>query len=548
MPAFPERTCLFSGVAVFLIIVAAGGCRVGPTRVERGVEGGILYVGNGAEPADLDPHVVTGVVEHHLLSSMFEGLCDLDPKELKPIPAAAESWDISPDRTVYTFTIRDGARWSNGDPLTAHDFVYSYRRILSPALASEYAYLLHCIRGARAFNEGETSDFGTVGVEALDDRTLRVTLENPTPYFLSMQIHYAWYPVHRETIERYGAMDERGTRWTRPGNHVSNGPFMLARWEPDRVVSVVPNPHYWDAATVRLNEIQFYPVDNDLTEELLFRVGRLHLTEQVPVHKIDVYQAEHPELLRIDPYLGTYFYRLNTTRPPFDDPRVRQAFSMALDRDDLVRNVVRAGRKPAYNLTPPNTAGYTCDAQAPYDPEAARQLLAEAGYPNGQGLPPVEILYNTSENHKLIAEAVQAMWRENLGVHVTLLNQEWKVYLDSMSNLDYQVVRSAWVGDVLDPVNFIECFTSGNGNNRTGWSSEKYDALVAASRSAATEDERYALLRQAEALLVEAAPIVPVYFYTRVYLRHPAVQGAPANLLGYYPWKRMYLGYEEDAP
>jgi len=520
------------------------GCHVARHET-AGADGRVLHVGNGAEPQDLDPHLVTGVPEHRLVSALFEGLVDVDPETLEPVPAVAESWTVSSHGTVYTFRLREDARWSNGDPVRAHDFVYAWKRILTPALGSEYAYMLHCMKNARAYNEGTLTDFGEVGAKALDDRTLEVTLNHPTPYFLSMQIHYTWYPVHRATIERYGQMDERGTRWTRAGNLVGNGAFRLERWEPDRIITIARNPHYWNAGRVRLEAVHFHPVDNVLTEELLFRVGRFDLTTTVPLNKVEVYQRTRPDAIRIDPYLGTYFYRLNVTRPPFTDARVRRAFAMSIDREDLVRNVVRAGRKPAYCFTPPDTAGYTCSTAIPYDVDEARRLLAEAGYPNGEGFPEVELLHNTSDDHRQIAEAAQAMWKQHLNVRVSLVNQEWKVYLNSMLQRDYQIARSGWIGDFVDPINFLECFTTGNGNNRTGFASDKYDALIAQALGEVDGERRIAVLQEAERLLLEEAPIVPIYFYTNIFLKHPDLKGISPNLLGYVSFKRLY--FEPDG-
>lgn len=501
----------------------------------------ILHVGNGAEPQDLDPHLVTGVPEHRITSTLFEGLVDLDPETLEPVPGVAEKWEVSEDATVYTFHLRKDAKWSNGDALTAQDFAYAWQRILTPTLGSEYAYMLHCIVNAREFNEGQITDFSLVGVNAIDNHTLEVRLNHPTPYFLSMQIHYTWFPVHRETVERFGTMTERGTRWTRAGNLVGNGAFRLERWEPDRVIVVVKNPFYWNKERVRPEAIHFYPIDNISTEELLFRAGRLQLTESVPVNKVEAYEKDRPEVLRRDPYLGTYFYRLNVTRPPLADVRVRRALAMAVDREDLVRNVVRTARRPASCFTPPDTAGYTCTSRIEYNVTEARRLLAEAGYPDGSGFPKVEILYNTSENHRQIAEAIQAMWRENLNIRVSLLNQEWKVYLDSMNRLDYEIARSGWIGDFLDPINFLECFTTNNGNNRTGFTSSHYDALIAEARRTPNPDQRLAVLQEAERLLLDEAPMIPLYFYTRTYLKAPEVKGLAANPLGYISFKHLRL-------
>ncbi|MBN2307373.1 MAG: peptide ABC transporter substrate-binding protein [Candidatus Hydrogenedentes bacterium] len=530
-----------------LALALGAGCSKTETPAVRAAREGVLLVGNGAEPQALDPHLVTGVPEHRIATALFEGLCDLDPATLEAVPAVAESWAVSDDGCVYTFTLRPDAKWSNGDAVTADDFAYAWERILSPALASEYAYMLHCIKNAKAFNEGELDAFGQVGVRVVDARTLEVTLEEPTPYFLEMQIHYTWFPLHRATIEQFGGMTERGTKWTRPGNLVGNGAFTLERWEPNRVLRVVKNDHYWNADAVRLSAVEFHPIEDTLTEERSFRTGNLHLTENVPISKIEGYQRDTPGLIRIDPYYGSYYYRLNVTRPPFDDVRVRRAFAMAVDRDTLVARVVRAGRRPAGNLTPPDPSGYTCAASIPYDVEAARALLAEAGYPNGEGFPPTELLYNTSENHKLIAEAVQQMWKDNLNVHVALLNQDWKVYLSSMSTLDYQMARSAWIGDFVDPINFLECFVTGGGNNRTGWASPAYDALIGEARRTLDAGQRMAVLEKAERVLLDEAPIIPVYFYTRVFLIAPELRGVESNLLGYINFKRLWFEPEARA-
>lgn len=530
--------CAVAAVAV------AGGCGGDDGAFDTG---NMLRFGNGAEPQDLDPHVVTGVTEHRVLSALFEGLAGVDPATLEPTPGVAASWDVSEDGLAYTFHLREDAKWSNGDPVLAQDFLYAWERILTPEMASEYAYMLFCMAGARAFYEGEITDFAEVGAAAPDDRTVVVRLDHPTPYFLQMQVHQSWFPVHQATIEKFGGRTERGTRWTRAGNFVGNGPFMLARWEPNKRIVAVRNPHYWDREAVGLDGVIFYPYDESQTEERLFRVGELHVTSMVTPNKFDVYQRENPEILQNADYLGTYYYRLNTTRPPFDDARVRKAFALALDREDLVRNVVRMGRKPASHFTPPDTAGYTCAHTVGYDVAEARRLLAEAGYPGGQGFPDVTLLYNTSESHKEIAETAQAMWSQALGVDVTLRNQEWKVYLESMTQLDYDIARSAWVGDFVDPITFLECFTTDNGNNRTGWSSSAYDALIAEAVRTADREARFAALQKAEAILLDELPVIPVYFYTNAWLQAPEVQGLEHNLLGYISFKRIRLSHAAEG-
>lgn len=503
--------------------------------------GSILKVNLAAEVQDLDPQIVTGVPEFRALSGLFEGLTDLNPATLEPEPAAAASWTISEDQLTYTFAMRPEGHWSNGDPVTANDFEYSWQRELSPGLGAEYSYLLHHIKGAKDFNEGKLTDWAQVGVKALDPMTLQVTLDHPTPFFLSMLYHQAFYPVHRATIEKFGKMDQRGTKWTQPGNHVGNGPFALTEWRPHEYILMGRNTHYWNAGSIKLDGLQFFPIDDHLTEERSFRTGELHMTEQMPLHKIEVYRKENPEALQVRPYLGNYFYRFNVTKKPLDDVRVRMALSLALDRETISREVLKAGEAPAFNLTPPDTAGYTSEAKLGYDPERAKQLLAEAGYPGGQGFPKLEILYNTSETHATIAEVLQRMWKDTLGIEIGLYNQDWKVYLDSMTNLDYDMARGSWIGDIVDPLNFLELFLTDGGNNRTGWSNAEYDALIEKSYATPDKEARYKILQEAEALLLKEVPMLPIYFYTTKYLMAPEVKGFTPNILDYRRWKDMWL-------
>lgn len=509
-------------------------------------ESNVLQVGNGAEVQELDPHVVSGVTEHRVLSALFEGLTDCDAATLAPLPASADHWTASEDGLHYVFHIRDDAKWSNGAAVTAADFVYAWQRILSPRLASEYAYMLYCLKNARAYNEGILKDFDEVGVHAEGEDTLVVQLENPTPSFLSMQNHFAWYPVYRPAIEKFGAMDERGTAWTRAENLICNGPFLLAEWRPNEILSVRRNPHYWDAPNLRLTGIDFFPIDNLQTEDRAFRSRLIHITSSIPLHRVAWYQSHRPEVLNLLPYYGSYFYRLNVTRPPFDNALVRKAFSLAVNREEIVNNVLKGGELAATAYVPPGDPRYPVLDLLHFNPEEARRLLAEAGYPDGRGLPSVEILYNSSESHRTIAETVQRMWQEHLHVDARLLNQDWKSYLSAMNTLDYGVARSAWVGDVVDAVNFLECFQSDVGNNRTGWSSPAYDDLLARAYAEADEATRRDLLRQAEELLLEASPIIPLYFYSWKFLKAPELKGLQPNILGYLRWKDLYLDEDDE--
>jgi len=501
----------------------------------------VLHMGNGTEPASLDPHVVTGVPEHHILGALFEGLVNLDAKDLAPKPGVAESWTMSDDGLVYTFKLRQDARWSNGDPVTAHDFTYAWRRILTPSLASRYAYMLHCMKNAKAYNEGKLTDFSQVGAKALDDYTLKVTLESRTPYFLSLHIHYTWFPVHQKTIETHGTLDDLNNRWILPENFVGNGAFTLATWEPNKSILARKSPTYWNAEEVKLDGVRFYPVSDLQTEERMFRSGDLHFTENAPTTKIDFYKENRPEQLRIAPWLGSYYYRINTTRPPFDDPRVRRALSMAIDREAIVKYITRGGQIPARYYTPQGMHGYQPENFFEEDVPEARRLLAEAGYPEGKGMPPVDIHYNTAESHRQIAEAIQQMWKENLGIDVTITNEEWKVYLDTQNRIAYDVSRAGWIGDFADPVNFLECFTTGNGNNRTGYASEEFDALIAEARRTDSLEARNALYLRAETILLRDMPLIPIYIYTRVFLVSADVEGRYPNVLDHIAFDEISL-------
>jgi len=499
----------------------------------------VLHFGNGAEPEDLDPHIVTGVVEHNIIVALTEGLVSEDPKTLDPVPGVAERWDISEDGRVYTFHFRETARWSNGDPVRPADFIYSARRILNPMLAAEYAYMLHVVKNAKAYNAGDIKDFAEVGFSVPDERTLRIELEAPTPYFLSLLNHFSWFPVHPPTVEKFDGFARRGTAWTRPGNHVGNGPFVLAEWSPKNRLVVRRSPTYWDASTVKLDAITFHPVENADTEERMFRANQLHRTTTVPLSKIDTYKKRNPEMLRIDPYLATYYYIFNTTRKPFDDPRVRRALALAIDREMLVERVVKGEKTPAYSFTPPGTAGYTPEAKIEGDVKLAQKLLAEAGFPGGRGFRSFTLLYNTSDTHRVIAEVIQQMWKRNLNIDCTLNNLEWKVYMDTRRRGDFDVCRAGWTGDYNDPNTFLDLFVKDSGNNHSGWVREEYDQLIFGAARATTTQERFALFQKAEAMIIADLPVLPLYYYTSVYLLSPRVQGWYPTILDHHPYKHV---------
>ena len=540
----PEKK-LFSTLMIGLMSLTLVACsKSGTTQsVEDAIDKQILYINIGSEVQNLDPHTVTGVPESRVLRGLLEGLTGKDATNLEPIPAAAKSWSISSDGRIYTFELQPDGRWSNGDPVTADDFIYSWRRILSPALASEYAYFLYPIQGAREYHQGQFEDFDRVGIKALDRFRLQVRLSDPTPYFLQLLDHYATFPVHRTTIEAHGAIAQRDTAWTRPENFVGNGPYLLAKWEINRRIEIHKNPDYRAADAHRLKEIHFFPIENASVEERMFRTGQLHISSSVPTEKIPAYRSTKSHLLREHPLLSTYYFELNVNRKPLDNPLVRRALSISIDRKALV-TILKGGQPPAYAMTPPGTAGYTPPESFSYNPDEARRLLARAGFPGGQGFPVLGLLYNTSEGHRRIAESVQQMWQQQLGISIELNNQEWKVYLNSRNAGNFDIARAGWVGDYPDPDTFLDLLLSDSGNNRTGWKNPAYDRLIALSRTATDRDQRYSILFRAEQLMMEAMPVIPVYTYVSLRLVHPSVKGWHGNLMDYHPYRDIYLADE----
>ena len=523
---------LLTVLLTLIISALLSACGTGESNVTQGNREGILHYGNGAEPQGLDPHVVTGVPENHLIRALFEGLAVKNPITLEPEPGVAERWTFNDDRSVITFYLNPNAKWSNGEQVTADDFVWSWNRALHPETGNLYAYMLYPVKNAEAYAKGEVSEFSEVGVKALDETTLRVTLNTPTPYFIQLMDHYSTFAVHPETLLKFGKMTDRFTPWTRVGNIVSNGAFVLEDWALNRHIKMIKNQEYWDKDNVSLNGVVFYPTENEVSEERMFRVEQLHRTEGVPLDKVPVYRAIPESPYMQDPYLGTYYYLVNIDRPPVDDVRVRQALSMSLDREQLARTVMQEVVIPAYSITPPGTLGYQPPKLFDFDPEKARQLLAEAGYPNGEGWPGLDIIYNTNEAHRKIAVAVQQMWKKYLNVDITISNQEWKVYLNAVSQRDFQVARRGWIGDYVDPNNFLDLFITDGGNNNTGFANDYYDEMILQlAPRAPTEEERFAIFHEAETLLMQQMPIIPIYTYATRHLVHPSVEGMYPNLM-----------------
>ncbi|GDY14353.1 peptide ABC transporter substrate-binding protein [Planctomycetota bacterium] len=491
---------------------------------------------NESEPQTIDPGLMTGLLESRLAGGLFEGLCRLHPKTLEPLPGVAERWTVA-DGVTYTFHLRAGAAWSDGKPIVAQDFVSSWKRVLTPATGSEYASQLYPIAGAEAFHKGKSTDWTTVGVNATDERTLTVRLHRPCPWFLSLCAFQTLFPVRVDLIALHG------DRWTRAGNIVSNGPFRLVAWEPRVSIIMVRNEHYWDRAAVRLTKVTALPTDDLDTAWRLYQQGGIHWMPGVPQARFEQI-SRHPDF-SVTPTLGAYFYRFNCTKPPFDDARVRRAFSLAIDRAAITKFVTKFGEIPNAGLIP-KMPGYDPPTFPLTDRAEARRQLAAAGYATpdaaGKPLPPIDILFNTSENHKAIAEAIAAQWKDALGATVAARSSEWKVYLDAQTTLAYQVCRSAWYADYADPNTFIDLWTTGNGNNRTGWGSPEYDRLVDASQRATDPAERAKLIRRMETMLVaEECPIAPIYSYVSKSLRKESLAGFYDNPLDQHPLRDLWI-------
>jgi oligopeptide transport system substrate-binding protein len=522
----------------------SAGCQRHETPVEIGDREQILHLGNSAEPGDLDPATAFALTDTNILSTLFEGLVNFAPDGRTIVPGAAERWEVSPDGKSYTFHLRAGLKWSNGDPLTSADFLYSFRRIIEPKLGSENAIYGDIVTGAEDFRNGKTSDFASVGFRAPDPRTFEITLRERAPYLLALLTIAPFYPVHRATIEKNDAYVRREARWTRPGQLVGNGPFTLTAWRVNDSLTVAKNPLYWNAAKVRLHQAVFHPIDNVDTEERAFRGGLLHVTRYLPAAKLDTYEHPPSPLLRSDPLVATEMIDVNVNRKPFDEVRVRTAFALAIDREALVRSVLRDGSRAADSLCVPGSGpepGYTPRERIPYDPAQARALLAAAGYPQGAGFPSVSLNFTSGkQNDQALVEAIQAMWEKELRVRVTLKSMEEKVRLDTMRTKDYQLMLFSWV-DVNDPAMLLQLYLGSSPYNFTNWSSPDFDREFGAAGQSATDAERWQHLQNADAMVAHELPCLPLYHINQDYLVQLSVHGWEANAVDIHPLNEVYL-------
>jgi oligopeptide transport system substrate-binding protein len=528
----------------FLIIawvLAVAGCARRETAVDEGVRDQVLLIGNKDEPADLDPTINSAASTEFLLGSIFEGLVRQASDGVTIIPGAAERWDVSPDGLTLTFHLRKNGRWSNGAPVTSKDFLDTFFRGLDPQLASEDAGYGFPIHGARDYIEGRTKDPASVGISAPDPLTFVITLDHPAPYLFSLLTGSMFFPVYMPSLDANGGRHQRGGPWTRPGVLVSNGPFVLSDWKLNTYVSVKRNPFYWDAARVRLNEVRFYPTDDEDSEERAFRAGQLHITARIPETKVAVYEAGNPGELHINPILRTAYVTFNVARAPFTDARVRAAFSFAIDRKELVKAALGRLGAPAYSWVRPGTGGYTPKRGFKFDPGEGRRLLAAAGYPGGAGLPPIEFTLNGNGGTALqVAEVLQQMWAQNLGAHVTIQPTEFKVYLSIAREKQFQVLLDGWSA-FPDPSNVLEMGVTGDPNNDSGGSDAGYDAAYAASDSTQDAAARRSAFDAMEAINAREVFYAPIYFANRGFLVDPQVHGLRDNPADVIDWSAVYL-------
>ena len=499
----------------------------------------VLKRGNGAEPKSLDPQIAEGVPEANILLDLFEGLTTHDA-EANVIPGLAEKWEVSEDGKTYKFFLRKEAKWSDGQPVKASDVVFAWQRAVNPATGSTYAFLLYPVKNAEKIVTGALKDVNELGVKALDDHTLEVQLETPTPYFLGLLTHQVAAAAPQHVVEKFGK------DWTQPEHMVSNGPFKLTGWQGNAQVTLQKSEHYWDKDQVKLDKVIYYPIEDLNAEMKRFRAGELDMTYEVPNAQIKWAKENLASALHIAPWIGTYYYGFNLSKPPFkDNIKLREALTLAIDRQILTEKISEAGEQPAFGFVPPlNDYPHYVPDYAKLSQkervERAQKAYAEAGYSKDKPLK-VELLYNTSENHKKLAIAVAAMWKQTLGVQTELVNQEWKVFLQTRNRKEKtQVFRSGWVGDYNDPNTFLEQFQSTAGLNDVAFNNPDYDRLLKEAGNENDPAKRFAQLAAAEKLLVDNFSLLPVYNYVAKQLVKPELKGYKENIMNRHPSRYLH--------
>jgi oligopeptide transport system substrate-binding protein len=531
IPSLQRSLFLASSVFAFVLPVSQ------PSHAPAAPSGQLIY-NLGLEPKTLDPHKATGVKESHVILNILEGLVTLDGNA-QPQPGMATHWEMTPDGRKFTFHLRTNAVWNTGQPVTAEDFVFAWRRVVDPATAAPYAEQLFFVEGAEEIATRRQTDHTQLGVRALTSHTLEVTLRDPAPFFPVVVSHYTYLPLPESHLRQH-------PDWSaRPETYLSNGPFTLETWRPNDRIILRRNPKYWNADRVQLDSVLMTMIVSESTALLQFEAGKLDLTEKVPLP--DQRRLEQKGMLRLEPYLGTYFVAFHTQVKPFDDPRVRMAFSLAVDRDRLTRAVVRSGSRPARAFVPPGISlggqdyRETVGDLIKEDHDKARQLLADAGFPRGRGFPRVRYLTNDLELHRAVSQALQAMWQEVLGVRVELQFKEWKVYLDDKQRGNFQMARYGWIADYTDPISFLGLAASTNSNNHMQFRDEKMDGLLADLRTTIEPSERLQAAAQAERHLIEQAVVAPLYFYANDILESNRIGGVTRNALGTLCFRRAFV-------
>ena len=507
----------------------------------------VLHRGLPADPESVDPQKARSTQAGDILRDIGEGLLSYSPTgEL--VPGTAESWTISDDGLTYTFAIRDDARWSNGDPVTAGDFAFSLRRLVDPATAAFYASSVAVIANAGAIIAGELPP-DALGVEAVDERTLVIRLHQPTPYLLSLLTFPSTFPVHA------GSIATHGEAFTRPGNLLSNGAYKLDAWTPGSVLALSRNEHYWNNAATAIDEVRYHVLTQGVTELNRYRAGELHITSTVPPDNFAQVRDEYDDELRVAPYLGIYYYGFNLTRPPFkDNPGLREALSMAIDRDVLVEKIMGRGEAPAYSWVPPGVANYEprrlafADMSQEERNARARRLMAEAGYGPDNPLQ-IELRYNTSDEHRRIALAVQAMWKDVLGVETTLINEEFQVLLANMREAAVtQVFRTSWIGDYNDAHTFLSIVESDSASNMPRYANEEFDEVMDQAARQLNPQWRRVHLEEAERVFLADHAVIPLYFFVSKHLVSPEVRGWGDNVLDYHYSQHLSLAPVDATP
>ncbi|WLF70722.1 peptide ABC transporter substrate-binding protein [Clostridium septicum] len=517
---------------------------------DKGDTGKTLIYNLGADPKTIDPALNEAVDGSTIISNAFEGLCRLDENE-KAIPGVAKEWKISDDGLVYTFTLRDDAKWSDGQLVTAKDFEYAWKRALDPKTAAAYAYQLYYIKGAEAYNTGK-GEVENLGIKVVDEKTLEVTLENVTPYFLELMAFPTYMPIRQDIVEA------SGDAWTQsPETYISNGPFKMKEWAMKEKIVFEKNENYWNKDSVKLDTLDVRLGTDEVSAYAELKAGNFHMTDTIPVEEME--QAKKDGLYQQYSNLATYFFCFNVgnnvdkienqeVKKALGNKKVRQALSIAVNRQAIVDNITKAGQVPAYSFVPQGievVAGKDFADKKYYDVngdlEKAKALLDEAGYPNGEGFPKMTILINSEgTGHKNIAQYLQDTWKK-IGVDVEIQNQEWQVFQTTRNEGNFQIARHGWSGDYVDPMTFLDMWTSVSGSNDVGLKNDEYDATIKAAKGESDPAKRAELFRKAEDILMDEGALIPLYYYTKVKGVDPKVKGFRVSTLGQVFFDQAYI-------